>query len=180
MINFFINAVNTETVNTVLQVNKINLGLLAVLMLYLYPIEVMRPRWLNIKHTLLLLSPFILLVVGIAIVKPHFRTLSSFSDIIQYSGEPNVLFRILIMSVFIPFSFLLYYFPYNWSKTNINYQWIRTYAIGIQGIAALYMALMFTGNIYVLIAHRIYCGIFALIITYQELYIRLYSTHGNH
>lgn len=47
------------------------------------------------------------------------------------------------------------------------------YSIGLQGIAILYVLYMLTASTYFVILHQAYCMAFMLIITYQELFIRM-------
>lgn len=157
----------------VLEIEKLNGGLLVFLMFFFYPIEVINPYWLTLKKSLLLFSPWILLNVWLIIFKPEFRALASFHDIVAFSGEFNVWSRLFILIMMIPGSCILLYIPYNWSKSRASISWIRWYTIGTQGITLLYIFYLLTGSIYPFIAHKVYCMLFLLVVTYQELYLRM-------
>lgn len=173
LIMLYVGYENLHTPMNVLQIDKLNGGLLAFLMFFFYPIEVINPRWLTLKKGLLLLSPWILLNIWLIVFKPEFRVLMLFREIIEFSGELNVCIRLLLLIMMIPCSYLLFYIPYNWSKSRASTRWILWYTMGTQGITLLYVLCLLTGSIYPFIAHKIYCVLFIFVVTYQELYIRM-------
>lgn len=156
-----------------LSITKIVMGFASLFMLYLYPIEVINPRWLNLKKVAAIFSPLILMLLWIAIFEPEFRTLNSLVDVMDYSSESNVIIRLVLLAVIIPLSFLLFYVQYNWSSSRVDYRWIMLYSIGLHGIAILYVLYMLTASTYFVILHQAYCMAFMLIITYQEIFIRM-------
>lgn len=162
------------TVDEVLPLYVLITGILEILLMYLYPLEVVRPGWLTPKRLFLLFLPW-LLVGGVCIViYPNIRDLSSFSDMMLHIGEFNVWFRLVILFLcFIPYTILLLYIPYKWQQSNVNNKWIYKYAIGIQGIGLLFSAVVLTGSIPVSSIHLLYGMLFFFYVTYQELYLRL-------
>lgn len=74
-------------------------GLIALMIYYLYPIEVIRPGWLNFKRGILFFAPWLLLNLFLACVPFHFRELASFGDMIGHIGWFNVWFRLLIIVI---------------------------------------------------------------------------------
>lgn len=149
-------------------------GLLCLLLLYLYPIEVVNPGWFSPGRALLLFMPLIVSAVILFVVRFEFRELDSILQVWRYIGEPNVWFRILILLVcIIPYSVLLLFVPYNWKRSSVNSRWILSYTVGVQGIGLLYVVLMFTGSILVSALHLTYSLLFVMWVTYQELWLRL-------
>lgn len=69
-------------------------GLMLLLMLFLYPIEVINKSWFTFRRLLQLYSPGVTLIVILLFVRPYCRELHSFSDIWLYIGEFNVWFRV--------------------------------------------------------------------------------------
>lgn len=151
-------------------------GLLFLLLLYLYPIEMVNPGWLKGGKMLLLFTPLIVMAVILVVVPFEFRELDSLLHLCQYILEPNVWFRVLMLfACIVPYSLLLLFIPYNWRVSNVNGRWIRDYTIAVQGIGVLYLLFVITGSIFVSMLHLIYVMIFISWVTYQELYLRLIS-----
>lgn len=147
-------------------------GLLMILFFLLYPIEVIRPGWLDFKRTLLLFCPWILLELLFACV-PDFRPLASFAEMTTYAGEFNVWVRLLALALIPSINFILFYIPHSWAKSSADNRWIRWYTGGSCGIAVLYTLFMLTGSAAVSAIHISYCLIFCFVVTYQELFLRM-------
>lgn len=127
----------------VLPVSVLVFGLALVAVMTIYPIEVVVPRWLNIKRFLLISSPVILIfaVCGtMQLLGSGFRALNSLDDITHYCHEPNVWIRFPILLFIYSYAFILYYIPHNKMRGNITLKWIRAYTFGNIGIALLYMS----------------------------------------
>lgn len=149
-------------------------GLIALMIHYLYPIEVIRPGWLNFKRGILFFAPWLLLSLFLACVPLHFRELTSFGDMIGHISEFNVWFRLLIVVIgIIPYSIMLFCIPYNYKTSSADCRWISTYTVAIQGVGIFYTLFMLTGSMTVSIIHVTYCILFCLFITYQELFLRI-------
>lgn len=151
---------------------KLKGGLLAILFYLLYPIEVIRPGWLNFKRALVLFSPWMLLELLFACV-PYFRPLTSSGELIRHVGEFDVWVRLLALALVPSINFILFYVPHSWSKSSADNRWIRWYTYGSCGIAVLFSLSMLTGLAVVSAAHIGYCLLFSLVVTYQELFVRL-------
>lgn len=162
------------TVNQVLPIYVLITGILEILLMYLYPLEVIKPGWLTPKRLSLLFLPW-LLIWGVCImIYPDFRDLSSFSDIILYIGEFNVWFRLLILFLcFIPYTILLLCIPHKWQQSSVDNKWIFKYVAGIQLIGLLFSTVVLTGSVLVSCIHLLYGILFFLYVTYEELYLRL-------
>lgn len=158
----------------VLPVVNLNGGFLVLLLLYLYPIEVINPGWLTKRRLFLLFLPWLLLNVALAVMPVQFRELSGFGEMWSYAGEFNVWFRLLILfACIVPYTIMFFHVPYNWRRSRANCRWIYCYAAGIQVIGVLYTLFMLTGWAVVSNIHLVYCSCFALFVTYQELYVRI-------
>ncbi len=158
---------------TVLSVSLLCRGWTSLSLLYLYPIEVINPRWLTFKKGLLLFVPCLLLTLVLGCLPFQFRELASFHDMIANITEFNVWFRLVILLCIIPYSLMLFYIPYNYKRSSANYKWIALYTIGIQGIGFFYVAYLLTSASAMAIGHMAYCSLFCLFITYQELFVRI-------
>lgn len=168
------------TVNEVLPIYVLVTGILEILLMYLYPLEVVRPNWLTYKRLFLLFLPW-LLIGGICLfIYKNIRDLSSFSEMLEYIGEFNVWFRLLILFLcFIPYTILLLSIPYKWQQNSVDKKWIYKYVLGVQLIGFLFSTVVLTGSVMVSCIHLLYGILFFLYITYQELFLRLLPASVN-
>lgn len=158
----------------VLPITNLYVGLFALMTYFLYPIEVIRPGWLNFRRGVLFFSPWLLLTLLLVCIPFRFTVLTSFTDMIGHIGEFNVWFRLLIVVIgIIPYSIMLFRIPYNYKTSSADCSWISTYTVGIQGIGVFYTLFMLTGSMAVSIAHVTYCTLFCLFVIYQELFLRI-------
>lgn len=162
------------TVNQVLPVYILISGILEILLMYLYPLEVVRPNWLTFKKLILLFLPWSLIGCACILIYPNFRSLSSFSEMIQYMDEFNVWFRLLLLLFcFIPYTILLLRIPYRWQQNSVDNKWIYKYVMGVQVVGLLFSIAVLTGSATVSCIHLLYGILFYLYVVYQELYLRL-------
>lgn len=163
-----------STVDEVLPLYVMVCGILEILLMYLYPLEVVRPNWLTPKRLFLLFLPWLIVGFICLLILPDIRDLTSFSEMIQYIGEFNVWFRLLILFVcFIPYTILLLRIPYRWQQNSVDSKWIYKCALGVQILGLLFSTVVLTGFVVVSCIHLFYCILFIFYITYQELYLRL-------
>lgn len=159
----------------VLSITNLNAGFWELLLLYLYPIEVVSPNWLRAKRVLLLFLPWVILISIQFIFSINFINLSSFSDMINHIGEFNVWFRLLILfACIVPYTILILCIPHKWRENTVNKNWIYRYALGVQGLGIMYCASMLTGSVIIKCIHLFYAALLFLYITYQELFLRLF------
>lgn len=163
-----------STVNDVLPIYVLITGVLEILLMYLYPLEVLRPHWLTFKKLFLLFLPWLLIGSVCIWIYPDFTNLSSFWEMMEHIGEMNVWFRLLILlCCFIPYIMLFLRIPYQWQQSSVDSKWIYNYVAGIQIIGLLFSAVVLTGSVVVSCIHLLYGMLFVLYVAYQELYLRL-------
>lgn len=148
-------------------------GLILVLMLYLYPIEVINKDWFTLKRLLQLFVPGIVPIVVLLFVCLDYRELQTVSDIWLYIGEFNVWFRVAALFLcLIPYTLMLYFIPYNWRESSVSSQGIIRYAFVIQLIGGFFLLFMLTGSP-IFSAFQLVAAIcVGAWMTYQELFIR--------
>ncbi len=148
-------------------------GLILVLMLYLYPIEVINKNWFTLKRLIQLFVPGIIPITILMFVCPHCRELQSVSEIWLYIGEFNVWFRVVtLFFCLIPYTLMLYFIPYNWRESSVSSRGIIHYAFVIQLIGVFFLLFMLTGSP-LFSAFQLAAAIcVAVWMTYQELFIR--------
>lgn len=167
-------------VNEVLPTYVLIGGILEMLLIYLYLMEVVKPNWVNIKRLSLLSLPWLLVWCVCMLIYPDIRDLSSFSEMIQHIGEFNVWFRLLILFLcFIPYTILLLHIPYKWVQSRVNFKSIHTYVIGVQIIGLLFSTVVLTGSVQTRCILLLFGMLFFFYITYQELYFCLIPASVN-
>ena len=159
---------------------KVYNGLLYLSLLILYPIEVMRPRWLNLRRTVRLMLPF-LLFVGVALLAGPFTTLHSLDELRQHLSEFNVWWRLVSMLVtVVMFYVFLFTMPFNARRSSADRRWVRRYALLMTPIGLCFYAITFFFSLPVHILHILYIAFFVGYYTYYELALRLMPTNQTH
>lgn len=160
----------------VLSIISLQITLFAFFAMVPYPAEVIASGRITIKNILILCASNVVILMIILLTQPEFRKLYSFSEIIQYIGEYNVWFRLVIALYFLPLSFIIFFVPYKHTKSRVNIRWIRLYCVGMLISTLIYIVWILTGSTNMRLVMQTYCLVYCLIITYQELYLRLPST----
>lgn len=112
--------------DTVMSPVYIILGFIIYFLLLLYPIEVMRPRWMTLRRALRLLSPWLFFLACLAIVAPFgFRDLHSAREILPNINETDVFLRIVLSLIFIPYGLWSCRIQYNWQRSSASKKWVR-------------------------------------------------------
>lgn len=136
-------------------------GNLYLIILLLYPLEIVRPGWLNLKRTGLLLLPYIgvtlfyYFVLSLLGQKP--LILSDINQFMKHIGQFNVWFRILMtlsIAAYLAYLFRLTWrykeFYQQWCRNNysddetMNISWLRQYGIGVVLIGVAYFGVFST------------------------------------
>lgn len=148
-------------------------GVLGIATVYLYPIAVINSQWLVWKRGVLLVAPWIVVAVLLSVLPLEFRPLYSFGELAGHIREFNVWCRLLLTGVIPVYAFFLFYVPYNWMKSGITHRWIYYYTLWGLTISFFYMIFILTGSLTVICIHHTVCLLFCLVMTYQELFIRI-------
>ena len=162
-------------------------GNLYLIILLLYPMEVVRPGWLNFRRTGIVLAPYILVTLfyylGLTLLGQEPLTLYDMNHFLDHIGEFNVWYRIL-MSLSIV-AYLIFLFRLTWrykelyqkwcsdnysDNENINISWLRQYGIGVGLIGLAFFWGIFDGNTYTFIIHNITVQCFFCYTLYKGLF----------
>lgn len=162
-------------------------GNLYLIILLLYPLEIVRPGWLNLKRTGLLLLPYIgvtlfyYFVLSLLGQKP--LILSDINQFMEHIGQFNVWFRILMtlsIAAYLAYLFRLTWrykeFYQQWCRNNysddetMNISWLRQYGIGVVLIGVAYFWGVFDGNTYRFIIHNLTVQCFFCYTLYKGLF----------
>lgn len=149
-------------------------GFAIFFLLLLYPVEMLRPNWLNWRRLLALLSPWIALV-AVLLTFHYFdvRPLLSVDDVLAHLREPNVWLRVLLTFIYVPYGVWLLVMQHNWRNSSAPMPWLRAVVALTLCMTVTYFCSrglrLFWGNV----AHEtLYLALTALIL-YIELAIRL-------
>ena len=119
-------------------------GGLASIILYLtYPIELIRPRWLDLRRGLLFALPA-LIALALPLFGVHYQHLASLSDIQSHLTDFNVLVRLGMVVCIIVYTFLLWFIPNNWRESSADKRWILRANLLIIVMSVLFFTQVFT------------------------------------
>lgn len=162
-------------------------GNLYVIVLLLYPLEVLRPGWLNLKRGLAILSPY-LGIVGIyyiilSLLDQSPVPLRSWDDFLLNQSQFNVWYRLVILSSVVAYVVLLLCIVYRyeisyrkWCESNyaspegMEVSWLRYYGIGVILIGVAYFCNVFDGNTYCHVFHNLTVQLFFGFTFYKGLF----------
>lgn len=179
----YLNFTRIDIANTTLLV----LGNLYLILLLLYPLEVVRPGWLNPKRTVLLLLPYaaitLLYYIGLLLLDQEPLKLYDMDQFVAHIGEFNVWYRLLMaLSIITYIASLLrltwHYkeFYQEWCRNNytneqnMDIAWLRQYGIGVVLIGIAYFWALCNGNAYCFITHNLTVQCFFCYILYKGLF----------
>lgn len=162
-------------------------GNLYAIITLLYPLEVVRPGWLNLKRCLLVMSPYLLIVaLYYAILGLLGETpvrLENLDALLANIGQFNVWYRLVItLSVFAYIAYLIliiyrYEVSYQqWCDANyastegMEISWLRFYGLGAMFIMFAFCWILLDGNTYCYVAHNIVVQLFFCFIFYKGFF----------
>lgn len=102
-------------------------GFVIFFLLLLYPVEMLRPNWLNAKRTVIMLLPWLIPTVILAVWWSQFsiRPLHTLDEVVRYIGEPNVWLRVLLMFIYVPYGIWLLVMEHNWRNSSAPLPWLH-------------------------------------------------------
>ncbi len=150
-------------------------GLAAVVLYQAYPIEVINPGFLNWRRGLALVSPALIAPL-LPLCGVHYQHLDSIGDIWPRITDFDILVRLAMIGCIFSYTFLLWFIPYNWRKSNVDKRWIWRTNLIIFVMAVLFFIQVFTTWPWSFHTHVLWvCASFAYF-AYFELVERLTTT----
>ena len=165
-----------------------------LIVLLLYPLEVVRPGWLSLKRAGILLFPYaalsLLYYAGLYLLGQEPLLLRDTDQFMEHIGEFNVWYRLLMIASIV--LYLAFLFRLTWrykevyrqwchdnysDQKNIDISWLRRYGIGVALIGVAYFWLLFDGSTYCLIVHNLTVQCFFVLHLVQRTLPRQ-SLHG--
>ena len=149
------------------------MGLITVVLMLLYAVEVMRPNWFKWRHVMVFFMSLAFILVLSVLFKDQFTVLHSTDELIQHIGEPNVLLRLLFNLATLLVCLTLLWLPYRWQESSASRQWLITYVCSIFVIGALFHIWTLTLSMPVHIVHNLTPALFIIYYTWYELHERI-------
>lgn len=162
-------------------------GNLYAIVLLWYPLEVVRPGWLNLKRCLLLTSPY-LLVVGVYYTVLYLLgespvRLEDWSSFLAGIGRFNIWYRLVILLsviAYIAYQLLIIYryeVSYReWCDMNyasaerMEISWLRYYGLGVILIVFAFFWVLLDGNTYCFVVHNLIVQLFFSFVFFRGLF----------
>lgn len=158
---------------SVLPVANLIGGISYIIVLYLYPVRVINDIWFGKRYRNLVIIPGLSLIAVLLIISPYCRHLATFDDFLIHIGDFDVILRLVILLLgILPFTVMLFYIPYNYTRSSAYYRWILSYSINIQLIGFLYIIFMLTGSALASGIHLLVNIYLCVSVTYYELFVR--------
>lgn len=155
-------------------------GFLIFFTLLIYPIEILRPGWLNWRRALLFLSPWLALSAILLFCPLYIRPLYHICQIATYIHEPGVWLRVFLSIIFIPYGVWLFFAQHNWRNTSAPLIWVHTIVAIILCMTITYFASRGLRIFWANIVHEMLYIVLTLAVLYVEIVVRLNSKqHDN-
>lgn len=162
-------------------------GNLFLIILLLYPLEIVRPGWLNLKRTGILLLPYVsvtlLYYIVLSLLGQKPQALHDMDQFLAHLGEFNVWYRLLMSLAIVVYLAFLFRLTWRYKEVyqqwcrnnysnnqNIDILWLRQYGIGVALIGVAYFWLLFNGDTYCYIIHNLTVQCFFCYTLYKGLF----------
>lgn len=162
-------------------------GNLYLIILLLYPIEIVRPGWLNLKRTGILLLPYVLITLLyyliLELIGQEPTELTDMGQFLEHFGKFNVWFRLPMILSIVAYLTLLFRLTWRYQEfyrqwcrnnysddRNMNISWLRQYGIGVVLIGAAFFWTLFNGDPHCFIIHNLTVQAFFCYTLYKGLF----------
>lgn len=171
-----INVLEGNSQVQVMTVPMLTLAIFMILSYMTYPIEVISPGWLNLKHLLLLYSPvgIIYLFYGLTLLcGVHYEPYNSLVDMAPHVHDFDALFRLILCSLMFCPILVILFIPYTRIYSNTSKTWVRVYSILFVIDIASYILVLAVHSTMIAILYFHTTIILTLIRIYMELAYRM-------
>lgn len=150
-------------------------GFYIYVLLLCYVIEIIHPRWLNFKRAAILFLPSAVLALYVMyyVYIGEITDIYSISRLTAESTTPNVLARILFISMYIPYAIILIIMRFKWKKPSIQkYIDVLVLFVVLMGASYIFSRGLQTFEGYII--HELLYLLLTITIIYTEHYERLH------
>jgi len=139
----------------------------------LYPISVIHPKWLTPRRSIFLFLPTLILAIGNFIFWNRWTQLETPDDIWINAWKPDVLLRLVTLFIMVPYVFLLTFIPRNYRQSSASKWWTLNYSMGLLVLCTIHIVLMLTVSQKLIVVLPLMAAAFFLFSTEYELEERL-------
>jgi len=156
---------------------SINSFLLWIL-LPMYLMEVRRPNRMRGRRVLLFMLPWIVVSASFLLWHalsgfPMLTELRTLGDVAANMDEVDVVFRLLLVLLFVPYGLSVFFLPYNWRTSNAPQPWMRILNVLACVCAFTFILGMMLRIMWLMMLHMLVMDSIAAIILYVEFYVRI-------
>lgn len=162
-------------------------GNLYLIFLLLYPVEIVRPGWLNLKRVGLILLPYLVVtlvyVVFLHLLGQEPVKLQSFAHFWRHFGEFNVGYRffmalavVFYLVILLRLTWRYEHFYRQWCRNNysndnnMDISWLRCYGVWVMLIGVGYFVVLFYSSPFSLMFHNLMVQAFFCFALYKGLF----------
>ena len=147
--------------------------LLAQMTYFLYPLEVIKPAVSRAKVYAFLFVPLLILVFVGMCAGIEYTPIYTYADLWQHIWEPNVLLRLITLTIMLFYAFSLFFVPYNWKSSSVSKNFILNYALGFSLLGVLHFSIQVTHSYWLVLMHHVVWMTLFMAVAWYELKERL-------
>ena len=148
-------------------------GFALFFLLLLYPLEVLRPNWINPRRLLALISPWLFFTLLLLALLPFGQTeLHSPAEILPNIYHSDVLLRVLLSLIFIPYGLWLIFIRYNWRNSSAPKRWINTIVLMAMAMTVTFSLSRTLGMLWISYLHMFLYVVLTAVILWMEFRVR--------
>lgn len=157
----------------ILGTGAILIGFAIFFLLLLYPLEVLRPNWLNARRLLALLLPWLMFAVILVALAPFGYTQLHYpSEILENITRSDVLLRVILALIFIPYGLWLLFIRYNWRNSSAPKKWIHAIVLIAMAMTVTFSMNRLLGIRWMMYLHMLLYDILTAVILIMEFKVR--------
>lgn len=142
---------------------------------FIYPLEILRPKWSFSKTFIFLFVPLLIIaLVGIG-SGIQYTDINSYSELFNHIHEFNVLFRLFALLIMLFYGFALVLVPYDYKNSSADRTFLLSYATFLFFLGILHIAIHISHEYILQIIHQVAWILFFYSITWYELKVRLFK-----
>ena len=158
----------------VLNIREMILGMCLRYLVTLYPVEVARPGWFNLRRWLLYVLPCAVYVAVYILLFGRYQTpLDSFAELTANIDKPDVIMRMVLMVFMLPIEFIWGCFHYNPRRSSAGSSWLVVMLLLVSGISFAFVGNMLSRALVWRMLHTFFFLTYTVYVMYIELFERI-------
>lgn len=133
----------------------------------------LRPNWINPRRLLALISPWLFFTLLLLALLPFGQTeLHSPAEILPNIYHSDVLLRVLLSLIFIPYGLWLIFIRYNWRNSSAPKSWINTIVLMAMAMTVTFSLSRTLGMLWISYLHMFLYVVLTAVILWMEFRVR--------